>query len=323
METNSIQPVTPGARGAVTAKDFFMWAGAMIALYWTIVSFLILLFEYIDRAFPDIVTYSYFDPYSGSIRFAMASLIVLGPLTVVLLRFIRRDIEADSTKAEIWVRRWALMLTIFVAGVTVAIDLITLINTFLGGELTTRFVLKVLVVLLVAAAGFMHFYADLKGYWRTYPSRAKTVGYAFGAVAILTVISGFFIIGSPMDIRLIRLDDRKQNDLSNLQWQIVNYWQQKEVLPASLNDLSDEISGQMIPLDPQSGASYGYSVTGPLSFKLCAVFNRESTTASEPSMAYPAIKTGVDESWKHGIGETCFDRTIDPARYPPFTRPVR
>ncbi len=217
--------------GKVTAKDFFLWAGAMVALYWSIVSFLILLFEYIDRAFPDIVTAPYMDPYAGGIRYAMASLIVLGPLTVVLLRFIRRDITEDASKAEIWVRRWALMLTIFVAGLTVAIDLITLINTFLGGELTTRFLLKVLAVLLVASGGFMHFYADLKGYWKNVSCSRKTCRLCFGAVAILTVVAGFFIVGSPADIRLLRLDDQKQNDLSNIQWQVVNYWQLKEVLP--------------------------------------------------------------------------------------------
>lgn len=314
METTS----SATERGKVTAKDFFLWAGAMVALYWSVVSFLVLFFEYIDRAFPDAVTTPYIDPYGGGIRFAMASLIVLAPLAVVLLRFIRRGIEADASKTEIWVRRWALVFTLFVAGATVAGDLITLINTFLGGELTTRFLLKVLVVLLVAAAGFMHFYADLRGFWRAYPARAKMVGYAFGLTAFLTVAAGFFIIGSPTDIRLMRLDEQKTNDLSNIQWQVVNYWQQKETLPPTLKEAADPFSGNVIPVDPQSGQAYGYSITGPRSFKLCAVFNRESLAVNQYGMTYPA-KEGVDENWKHGTGETCFERTIDPERYPPYS----
>lgn len=302
-----------------------MWAGAMVSLYWSVVSFLILLFEYIDRAFPDIVTTPYIDPYGSSIRYAMASLIVLGPLTVVLLRLIRKDIDADAGKAEIWVRRWALILTIFIAAATVAIDLITLINTFLGGELTVRFSLKVLTVLLVAAAGFMHFYADLKGYWRTYPARATTVGYAFGVLAILTVIAGFFIVGSPTDIRLMRFDDQKQNDLQNVQWQILTYWQRKEALPNSLADLVDSFSGPLRLTDPQSGMPYGYSKTGTSSFKVCAVFNRESSSAGSQADLYAArpIDAGnLNDNWKHGAGEVCFDRTIDPTLYPP-TKAVR
>jgi hypothetical protein len=57
------------------------------------------------------------------------------------------------------------MLTLFIAALTGLIDLITLINTFLGGEITTRFGLKVAIVLLIAIGVFLHFLADLKGYW--------------------------------------------------------------------------------------------------------------------------------------------------------------
>ena len=151
----------------VTPKDFFLWVGAMAALYASVVSFITLLFHYIDYAFPDpaLESYYYADPYSGPIRFAIASLIVLFPLFLVLMRLIRRDITREPLRAEIWIRRWVLYLTLFVAGITIAVDLITLINTFLGGDLTTRFVLKILVVFLIVGAGFLHFLADLRGYW--------------------------------------------------------------------------------------------------------------------------------------------------------------
>jgi len=312
---------------SVTPKDFFLWAGAMTALYVSVVSFLILLFEYIDRSFPDPVTNMYVDPYSGSIRFAMASIIVLVPLTVVLLRMIRKDIEANPEKKNLWVRRWAIVLTLFVAGVTIAIDLITLVNTFLGGEISVRFGLKVAVVLLVAAAGFMHFYADLKGYWQRNPGRAQTVGGAFIVLAFLAVVSGFFIIGSPTDIRLMRLDAQKEGDISNIQWQVVNYWQQKEELPASLADLNDPISGSVVPVDPQTGEAYEYEVTGEHSFTLCAVFNREGmkNSYSGPYYGYAEMSVASDpaggmETWQHGVGRTCFDRAIDPERYPPLSK---
>ena len=37
-------------------------------------------------------------------------------------------------------------------------------------------------------------------------------------------------------MRLFRFDDQKVNDLTMLQYQIVNYWQQKERLPLALRD---------------------------------------------------------------------------------------
>ena len=245
---------------------------------------------------------------------------VLASLTVVLLRLIRRDINREPEKSRLWVRRWALMLTLFVAGATIAVDLITLINTFLGGELTTRFLLKVAVVLLVAAGGFMHFYADLKGYWLAHQDYAKRVGYAVAVLAILSVVAGFFIIGSPSAIRLMRIDDQKESDLLNLQYQIVNYYQIKRSLPQQLADVEDPLSGYMLPADPQTGEAYEYRRLGSLSFELCAVFNREDAT--NPNIPRPVMSGVENESWKHGIGRTCFARTIDPERYPPFSKPV-
>lgn len=308
----------------VTPKDFFLWAGAMIALYGSVIALITLLFEYIDHVYPDPFAY-WVDPYSGGIRFAMASLIVLAPLTIVLMRFIRNDIVRTAEKADIWVRKWALVLTVFVAGATVIGDLIALVNTFLGGDFTTRFMLKVLVVLLVSGGVFLHFLADLRGYWVANPSRAKMVGIGAGIVVLVSVISGFFIMGTPGEVRLLRYDGQKVSDLQSIQWQITNYWQQKEELPVNLEDLKDPISGAVIPVDPQTGADYTYRVTSaPYTFELCAEFNTESTDLPQVNGRPISTPYGGPESedWQHGVGETCFERTIDPERYPAYEKAV-
>jgi hypothetical protein len=28
----------------------------------------------------------------------------------------------------------------------------------------------------------------------------------------------------------------------------------------------------------------------------------------------------IQDNWQHGAGQQCFDRTIDPQRYPPFQK---
>lgn len=305
----------------VSPKDFFLWAGAMVALYGSVISFLTLLFQYINHAYPDPLAYYYVEPYSGSMRFAMASLIVLVPVTIVLMRFIRQDIVREPMKAELWVRRWALVLTVFIAGATVVGDLIALVNGFLGGDLTTRFFLKVLVVLLVAGGVFLHFLADLRGYWKANPSRAQMVGYGAGALVLIAIVSGFFIMGTPGEVRLIRFDSQKVTDLQDIQWQIVNYWQQKESLPATLEEVEDPLSGYTLPVDPQSGEPYVYKRNSPLDFALCATFNLQSDERSSEAMPVRAYGP-LDGNWQHGAGEVCFDRTIDPERYPPFSKPM-
>jgi len=309
----------------VTPKDFFLWAGAMVALYGSVVSFITLVFSYINYAFPDELAY-YSDPFSGGMRFQMATLIVLVPVTLLLMRLIRKDIAANHEKADLWVRRWALFLTVFIAGAAVIGDLVTLINYFLGGEITMRFVLKVIVLLLVAGGVFLHFLADLRGYWNKEPQRARMVGWAAGVLVLITIIAGFFIMGTPGQVRLYRFDSQKVSDLQNIQWQVVNYWQQKEELPGNLEQLADPISGAIIPKDPQSGADYSYKVTGSLNFRLCATFNTDSKESErQASIARPVSYYGGEmegENWQHGAGEVCFDRTIDPERYPPYAKPA-
>ena len=313
----------------VTPKDFVLWFGAMASLYAGVVAFITLVFEYINKAFPNPVSGSYYyvDPYSNSISYETASLIVLTPVFLILMRFIRRGIAADPSRNEIWVRRWALFLTLFLSGATIVIDLIVLLNTYLQGEdLTTGFLLKVLTVLLVTGLGFMHFLADLWGYWEREQLRARIVNGAVGVLVLVTIIGGFFIIGTPQQIRVQKQDAIRIQDLQNLQSLVVNYWQLKEKLPVTLDEVRDPLNSYMqIPVDPQTGEAYEYSSTGKLSFKLCATFAAEGGTVgaqTRPAPVAEPIMGGktVEDNWQHAAGKVCFDRTIDPQLHPPVSK---
>ena len=321
----------------VTPKDFFLWTGAMIAFYASVFAFVSLVFDYINYVFPDVLAqngYYASDPYSNSISYEMAIIIVLAPLFLILIWFIRQSIAADNTRRDLWVRRWALFLTLFIAIATVAGDFISLIMYFLNGDLTMRFALKALLLFLVASGVFMHFLADLRGYWDEHAAKAHMMMWAVGVLIIATIASGFVIVGTPWQARLYRYDDQKINDMQSIQWQIVNYWQSKEKLPATLTDLQDPISGFMIPTDPQKGTAYEYRTTGANSFELCAVFNAQTRHYSAGSPLYidnistrpvnAPIAIGMKErkpdSWYHGVGRTCFPRKIDVDLYPPLPK---
>lgn len=313
------------ARTPFVAKDFFLWLGIIIGVYGSVIALLALLFEYINRTFPDPLA-GYADPLASSAHVSMATLIVFVPVTTFLVYLVRNSIRRDPAKEHIWVRRWAILLTLFLAGLVVAIDLVTLVTTFLGGEVTMRFALKVLAVLLVGVGLFLHFLAERWGYWLRHDTHAHAVAIGMILLNILVVAAGFFVIGTPEDMRMQRLDAQKVSDLQSIQWQIVNYFQQKEQLPADLSALNDPISSFMVPADPQSGAPYVYHLTAEHSFVLCATFNRDSLdTAGQGEymardMAYPA--RGISDTWMHGTGEVCFERTIDPELYPPYAKPL-
>lgn len=297
-----------------TSKDFFLWLGVTITLYLSSVSLVMLLFEYIKILFPNPLD-TYFDPYRGAIRFAIASLIVAFPLYIYLTRVVNTDIRKHREKSDIAVRKWILSLTLFVAALTLLIDLIVLINTFLGGEITAQFILQVITVLVVIGGVFLYYLYDLRGFWREHESRSKLMGLIAALAILISVVGGFFIMGSPTSQRLLHLDERKVNDLQSIQWEVLNYYQSKGEVPDALPEIENAFSYFSLPADPQTGEFYKYEKTGKLSFTLCATFNKPSpaSTITDPRLS-PGLKGS--ENWQHDPGEVCFERDIDPELYP-------
>lgn len=292
-----------------TAKDFFLHLASMVALYAGTIALLNLLFRVINVVYPQIDRYY----YGPSISFPVAVLIVVFPIFLFLTNILRKSYDAEPERKQMAVRRWLVYITLFVTGIAVAGDLVTLIYYFLDGrELTGGFFLKVLAVLVVAGGIFAYYLQDLKdaltpairNYWRVLA----------GILVIGSIIAGFVVIGSPREQRFTRYDNEKTADLQNIQWQIINYWQQKGVLPETLTDINDPISGYSTPKDPQSGENYTYRKLRTMSFELCADFNKESVSSNSYTKTY--VNEGVSENWIHGEGQQCFERIVDPKLYP-------
>lgn len=300
-------------------RDVFLHLLAIVSIYTVAGSFIALLFQYINVFFPDPLN-PYYDAGS-SIRWSLALLIIIFPVFVWVSRFLRKETAANPEKAEYRIRKWLVYFTLFAAALLIIGDLVALIFNFLEGELSTRFILKIFAVLLVAGAVFGYYLYDLRRSPSEFSNRAKIFVYAAMAVVALAVIGGFFVAGSPFKQRLVRFDRQKVNDLQVIQAQIINYWIQKSRLPGSLGDLEDSISGFKAPNDAQSGRPYEYKLTGQLNFELCAEFNLPSVADTDkifaPMAAEPYFAGRVGENWSHAAGPVCFQRQIDPELYKP------
>lgn len=303
-----------------TPRDFFLYLLAIVTLYISVWRYIDLLFEYINYSFPDQLDF-YFEGIYHSVRWSIASLVIVFPFYLGITWYLRKDAIKNPEKREIRVRKWLLNLTLFLAAVTIIVDLITLVNRFLEGDLTTRFVLKVLVVLITAGAVFAYYFWDL--HRETLPTSrpSKFLASLVSLVVLASIMSGFFIIGSPMKARALRFDERRVNDLSMLQGEIINFWQQKKKLPNALADLKDDIRGFTAPTDPAAGAAYEYKKLKELSFELCATFNLE--TPMQRKQQYQHYEKVYDQNWQHEAGRACFTRTVDADLYPPFSKPIR
>ncbi|MEK7124613.1 MAG: DUF5671 domain-containing protein [Patescibacteria group bacterium] len=298
-------------------RNVFLHLFAMVALYWSAISFITLCWQYVNYYLPDIAVERYGQYYSlGPIRFAIASLIIIFPLFVLATWFLNKIYRKESFVRESKTRKWLIYLTLFIASLVVVGDLIFVINTFLGGEITLRFVLKAFSVLLVAIAVFGYYLDDVR---RPEPSKsAKLYAIAGGVLVLAMVIGAFFIVGSPAKARLAQLDQQRVNDLQSIQYQVVNYWQRKGQLPENLAVLGDPISGYIVPNDPATSQPYEYNVKSAenLTFELCAVFSLSlhgnGDGRPKPVPAYD----GFNQNWNHSQGRTCFERTIDKQLYP-------
>lgn len=297
-----------------TPKDVFLHLLSIVTLYFVAGNFIALLFQYINVWLPQFPEASqYYSGASGIMRFAISSLIVVFPSYLITVRFLNKDYSANPAKLKLAIRRWLIYFTLFITALIIIGDLVVLINNLLKGEYTLRFLLKVLAVFFTTGAIFIYYWWDLK---ETVLPKIKYFYYAVIGLVTVAVLAGFFIIGSPAQQRQLQFDEQRVNDLSYLQSEVLTYWQNKNVLPADLSLLNDDLRGVKVPVDPESGGWYGYQIKAANVFELCATFNLASVNSVDSRAKTPAPYFYDDRftgqtTWEHQAGYTCFERTID------------
>lgn len=311
-------------------RDTFLYLLAIVTLIVSAISLGTLFFQYINIYFPDVLSDYYWSSnmFYDFIRRALAALVVVFPVYVWVSWFLNKDIKEFPEKSELKIRKWLLYLTVFVAALVIIGDLVVLIQTYLNGELTTRFLLKVASIFFIAGATFYHYFLQLKTPKKNSSkiiSDSKFFMMIIVGIVIATIIFGFFVAGSPKSRRLERLDERRITDLSTIQNQIINYWQLKSKLPADLSALTDLSFGGSVPNDPETNNFYEYKVMSKLKFQLCATFdtaNVNSPPTNDRAVKPIPVPVGIGPdgttNWQHESGRVCFERTIDPEIFKPI-----
>lgn len=321
----------------LSPKFFFLSLGVLVTLIASVSSFLVLLFDTLNQKFPDALNAMYQYGYNTyafeGIRGAIATLIIVFPVYLVLSYFWRKASQNELLTWDVTIRKWMIYLILFVASVVIIVDLVTLVRYFVSGEITIRFVMKVLGALVVAALVGSYYMYEMKQ-----PEKhAKVMPWVYGILGSLVVLTvvvwSFTVIGSPKTQRALRFDQQRLNDLQSLQGNLINFWQQKQKLPETLAELANPTSYYVIPVEPE-GRVYEYKKTGDKSFELCATFTlpmpegwQEYGGSGYPlpagvrdvAVAYP-YPGGANDSWDHQAGRTCYERTIDPDVYPPYPK---
>ena len=148
-----------------SARDTFFHMLAFTALYTWVISLILLCFQYINLAFPDPAwegTYYSRERIESNIRAALAALVVAFPVFLVVWRHLLKEIYSNPEKAKSPVRRWLTYGSLFVGAVTLLSDVIALVYRLFEGELTTRFLLKVVVLALITGTAFVYLALTLR-----------------------------------------------------------------------------------------------------------------------------------------------------------------
>lgn len=337
------------------ALDIFIYLGIGIALVTSVTNLLQVVFSAIDRRFVDLLSsYSYVDASQSDVRFAIASLVVMFPIYVGLSWYTASDIKKFLYKQDIPVRKIMIYCTLFVTVLTLIGTLVSVIYTYLGGEISVRFGLKAVSVFVVALALFGYYYYSLR---RDYSKETyiPTLITLLATVFVLSVaIWSVSVIGTPSEMRAKKIDSTRLSDISRIQQEVFNRVQMTDKLPASLSELDNAFQGYQVPVDPITKEVYGYRIvqqpvvkmdyvtnkktlSTSAIFELCATFDtvRKLDARGQSIVSTPVIKDGIgiggqdifysaanyyyegDQSpfWNHDIGETCFKRIISPDMY--------
>ena len=158
----------PRPRPYLSAREAFIYLVLFTSLYLSAWHLGALAFRFIDYAFPDpAMTRIPLAYLFQMMRWSISSLIIAFPLFLYMTQYVHRTTRADPTRRGSRVRKWRTYITLYIAAAVLIGDLTALIYNFLGGELTLRIALKILVVAVIAGSVLGYYLWDLRVEERT------------------------------------------------------------------------------------------------------------------------------------------------------------
>lgn len=288
-----------------SAKFAFFYLLSLVALIFMAVSVGMIIFQIINKTLVDAIN-QYRGRYSvEALKFAISALIISAPIFYATARQIYKNLFSGGLDKDSPVRKWLTYFILLVSSVIMLGWLIGTINSFLDGELTTKFILKALTAIGLAAAIFSFYFYDIK--------REEVVGrkdkiikiYFYGSLAVVVAvfISALFFVESPRETRDRKLDQAILNNFQKIDNDINRYYNEYNKLPKSLGELKSEYN-YLIDRDlehPATGEKFEYKIVGDNKYELCTTFRTSNKDDEKEKYMYY-------EGWLHDAGYQCLNQ---------------
>ena len=153
----------PRPRPSLSAREAFEYLVLFGTLYLSAFSLGSLLFQFINLAFPDpLWSQAQIDAIPETIRWSIATLVVATPVFLYAARTNSRAMALSPLRRASPVRRWLTYLTLAIASGILIGTSTGLVYNLLSGEVTARFLLKVLTTGSISSTAFIYFLRDLR-----------------------------------------------------------------------------------------------------------------------------------------------------------------
>ena len=288
------------------AKFAFFYLLSLVALIFMALSSGMVIFQVINKFITDIIdagTYS-----DSALKFAISAIIVSMPIYYFTMRQIHKNLFSGDLNEESEIRKWLTYLILLIAAVVMIGWFIATINSFFNGELTTKFILKAITAIGIAAAIFGFYFYDIK--------RENIVGkkdniiriyfYASLAAVIAVFITAIFVVESPTETRNRRQDEAVLSNFSQIDSAINSYYVEQNVLPENLSVLADEypyITGDTLK-NPATDEMFNYNIKATSTYELCANFLTSNKEADSRDF-FPS-----KDLWPHDAGYQCLEQKV-------------
>ena len=289
------------------AKFAFWYMLSLVALIFMALSTGMILFQVINKAVADVLVG--YEGYSDSImKFAISAIVIATPLYYWMLSLIKSAFKKGELKADSGIRRWLTYFILFVSAVVAIGWLIGTINSWLNGQLSLKFILKTISILVITGLIFSYYFYDIKQGLKA----KKGINLAYLIVSLVLVlgafITSFFFVESPQNTRIRLYDQNITNDLSAIDSSINSYYAKNKALPKNLTSLvetSDYYLTKTQLGDKAGTQTYIYNIIDPTHYELCATFKMNTKNLTTDKEQY------ADPRFLHDVGYYCFKRQAD------------
>ncbi|WP_372989021.1 DUF5671 domain-containing protein [Sulfitobacter sp.] len=150
-------PPIPRPVATVSARDFFVYALTFGLLLTGAVNLVLVLQALVDLAFAE-------ENYGTTrqIRWGVSVLIVMAPLYLWLTLRERRKLAQDPALYRSAMRKWLTYIALLLAAMTLLGDLVATVFALLTGDLTGQFLIKALIIMVVAGGIFLFYFKDIR-----------------------------------------------------------------------------------------------------------------------------------------------------------------